>query len=75
MCDLKLVSKAFEELVNYSIKFKRIVDLTNDICDEILWRKTIQENLFELKRCVFAEFKGDPMLRLSVKCRLSSIFN
>ena len=49
LCDLKLVSRAFEELVNYSIKFKRLIDRTNDMCDEILRRKKIQENLFEFK--------------------------
>ena len=67
LCDLKLILRVFEELLNYSIKFKRIIDLTNDICDEILWRKKIQENLFEFKGCVSAEFKDDLMLQLYVK--------
>ena len=75
LCDLKLVSRAFEELVNYSIKFKRIIDLSYDMCGKILLRNKIQENLLEFKRCVSAEFKDDPMLQLYVKNRLSSIFN
>ena len=43
--------------------------------DEILWRKKIQENLVEFKRCVSAEFNDNPILQLYVKYRLSSIFN
>ena len=50
MCYLKLVSRAFEELVNYNIKFKRIIDLTNDMCDEILWRKKVK--VLEFKQSV-----------------------
>ena len=55
LCNLRLVWRGFEQIVNYSIKFKRVADLTNDICDEILCRKKIQKNLLKFKQSVFAE--------------------
>ena len=45
------------------------------MCDEILWRKKIQENLLEFKHCFSSEFKDHPMFQLYVKYRLSSIFD
>ena len=75
MRNLRLVSRGLEQIVNYSIKFKRVADLTNDMCDEILWRKKIQKNLLKFKQSVSAEFRDDPKLQLFVKYRLSSIFD
>ena len=72
---MRLVSKGFEQIVNYSIKFKRVADLTNNMCDEILWRKKIQKKLLKFKQSVSAEFRDDPVLQLFVKYRLSSIFD
>ena len=75
LIDLKLVSKRFQELVNCHVKFKRIFDLTNGMCDEVLWNKKIQENLSNFKEVIGAEFKGDLILQMYVKHDFSSIFN
>ena len=48
--ELKLVSKAFNELVNYDINFKRIFELTNSMCNEVLWSEKIQKNFSDLKK-------------------------
>ena len=73
--ELKLVSKAFNELVNYDINFKRIFELTNSMCNEVFWSEKIQKNLSDLKEIIDSEFKDDPMLQLYIKYKVSSIFN
>ena len=75
LCDLKLVAKRFRELVIYDIKFKRIFELTESMCEEVLWNKKIKENLLNFKQSVDAEFKDDLMLQLYIKHKVSSIFD
>ena len=73
--ELKFVSKRFNELVNYDINFKRIFELTNIMCKQVLWHAKIQKYLSDFKQIISPEFKDDLMLQLYIKHKVSSILN
>ena len=62
--ELKFVSKRLCEIVNSDVTFKRILKLTNSMCEQVLRSYKIQKNLSNLKRALDLKFQNDPMLQL-----------
>ena len=73
--ELKFVSKRFHELVNSDISFRKILELTDSMSKQVLWRNKIQKNLSDFKQALGLKFNDDPMLQLYLKHKVSSIFD
>ena len=73
--ELKFVSKRFHELVNSDISFRKILELTDSMSKQILWRNKIQKNLSDFKQALGLKFNDDPMLQLYLKHKVPSIFD
>ena len=73
--DLMFVPKHFHTLVNYDLKFKKMFQFVNKICEQSVWSKEIEKNLVTFKEAISSEFKNDLLLLLYVKFEISSIFH
>ena len=50
---LMFVSKHFHTLVNYDLKFKKMFQFVNTICEQSVWSKEIEKNLVNFKEAIF----------------------
>ena len=73
--ELKFVSKRFHELVNSDISFRRILELTDSMCKQVLWSDKIQKTLSDFKEMLVLKFNDELMLQLYLKHKVSSIFD
>ena len=72
--DLMFVSKHFHTLVNYHLKFKKMFQYVNTICEQSVCSKEIEKNLANFKEAISSEFKNDLMLFLYIKFEISLMF-